>query len=432
MDGRRICKIDGPLDAVLRATSSKSVTHRALVAAALADGESVLYDPLDADDTRATRDGLVALGVAIRAEPGRWIVQGCGGWLPGAGSLSMGESGTTMRFLTAVAALGQAASRLDGAPRLRERPVGELAAALEQLGGTIHPDPATGGLPLTAGGSPMRGGAVSLPGSRSSQFASALLLIGPRLQGGLELSVEPPAVSLPYVDVTVAVLAAFGVSAERVSELRWRVAAGDFAGRDYRVEGDHSSASYFLAAAALVGGRVRVRNLSPTSAQPDARLGAILRGLGCRVETGSDWIEVEGDGRIPGFDLELAGSPDIVPTLAVLALFAEGPCVIRGVAHLRHKESDRLEVLARNLRTLGRHAAAFDDRLVVDPPPPCLGGGRITTASDHRMAMAFAVAGLRVDGVVIDDPACVTKSNPGFWNQLGALAARPDPSRTAR
>jgi 3-phosphoshikimate 1-carboxyvinyltransferase len=138
---------------------------------------------------------------------------------------------------------------------------------------------------------------------------------------------------------------------------------------------------------------------------------------------------VEGDGRIPAFDLELAGSPDIVPTLAVLALFAEGPCVIRGVAHLRAKESDRLEVLARNLRMLGRHATAFDDRLVVDAPPPCLGGGQIATASDHRMAMAFAIAGLRVDGISVEDPACVAKSNPEFWNQLDELCRGRGPGR---
>ena len=168
---------------------------------------------------------------------------------------------------------------------------------------------------------------------------------------------------------------------------------------------------------------MRVLGLSSQSAQPDARLGVILRDLGCRVETGSDWVEVEGSGRIPAFDLELADAPDLVPTLAVLALFAEGRCVLRGLAHLRHKESDRLELLARNLRTLGRHATALDDRLVVESPPPCLGGGRISTASDHRLAMAFAIAGMRIEGVAVEDPACVAKSNPGFWTQLAELTA---------
>jgi 3-phosphoshikimate 1-carboxyvinyltransferase len=423
MDVRRIDKVCGPPDAVLRAMPSKSVTHRALVAAALADGESTLRHPLDADDTRATRDGLAALGVTVRAAGDGWVVQGSGGRIPGGGTLSLGESGTTMRLLTAVAALGEVPSRLDGAPRLRERPLHELVHALQRLGATLHPDPETGGLPVTAGGSPVTGGAVSLPGSRSSQFASALLLIAPRLQRGLDLVVEPPAVSLPYVELTAAVLTAFGVPVVRVSELRWRIDAGAFAGRDFTIEGDHSSASYFLAAAAVLGGRVRVDGLSARSAQPDARLGIILRDLGCRVEAGSDWVEVQGSGRIPAFDLDLADAPDLVPTLAVLALFAEGRCVLRGIAHLRHKESDRLELLARNLRTLGRHATALDDRLVVESPPPCLGGGRISTASDHRIAMAFAIAGMRVEGVAIEDPACVAKSNPGFWTQMSELAA---------
>jgi 3-phosphoshikimate 1-carboxyvinyltransferase len=423
MDVRRIDRVCGPLDAVLRAVPSKSVTHRALVAAALANGESTLRHPLDADDTRATRDALVALGVTIRAANDGWVVHGCGGRIPGGGSLSLGESGTTMRLLAAVAALGAVPSRLDGAPRLRERPLGELASALERLGASIHPDPETGGLPLTAGGSPVRGGAVSLLGSRSSQFASALLLIAPRLKEGLDLTIEPPAVSLPYVQLTADVLTAFGVRVMRVSELRWRVASGAFAGRDYPIEGDHSSASYFLAAAAVLGGRVRIHGLLSESAQPDARLGAILRDLGCRVDAGSGWVEVEGSGRIPSFDLELVDAPDLVPTLAVLALFAEGRCVLRGLAHLRHKESDRLELLARNLRTLGRHATALEDRLVVESPPPCLGGGRISTASDHRIAMAFAIAGMRIEGVAVEEPACVAKSNPGFWTQLAELAA---------
>jgi 3-phosphoshikimate 1-carboxyvinyltransferase len=418
---RSVARIRGPCDATIRARPSKSVTHRALVAAALADGESSLLDPLDADDTRATRDGLAALGIRVRTAPGRWFVGGSGGRIPGGGRIALGQSGTTLRLLTAVAALGGEPSRLDGSPRLRERPLSELVRALEQLGAAVHPDPATGGLPLAIGGSPPRGGSLRVPGRRSSQFASALLSIASRLPGGLDLQIEPPAASLPYVELTAGVLSAFGVSVERVSRLRWRVAAGGYPGRELAVEGDHSSASYFLAAAAVAGGRVRVEGLAPDSRQPDARLGTILRDLGCRVATGPDWVEVEGEGRLPGFELDLGDAPDLTPTLAVLALFAKGPCVIRGVAHLRHKESDRLELLARNLRALGRHAIAFEDRLVVESPPPCLGGTRIETASDHRIAMAFAIAGTLIDNVTITDPDCVTKSNPLFWEQLDRL-----------
>ena len=222
MTARKIDPLRRELDAVLQATPSKSVTHRALVAAALAQGESVLTDPLDADDTRSTRDGLVRLGVRIRDEANRWVVTGSGGRPEGGGTLELGESGTTLRLLAAVATLGRAPSRLAGSERLAERPLGELTAALRGLGGQLRPNPDTEGLPLLAGGGALpRGGAVRAPGGRSSQFASALLAIGPCLEGGLELTIEPPAVSLPYVELTAAVLSEFGADVRRISELVW-------------------------------------------------------------------------------------------------------------------------------------------------------------------------------------------------------------------
>ena len=380
MGARRVEKLRGPLDATLQAVPSKSVTHRALVTAALADGETLLLGPLDADDTQITREGLVALGIDITSEPGRWTVRGRGGRIRGAGAIALGGSGTSMRLLTAVAALGSAPSRLDGAARLRERPLGDLLTALRSLGGEIHADPGTAGIPLLAGGGAIRGGRVNLPGRRSSQFASALLLIAPRLPGGIDLRIDPPAVSLPYVELTAAVLSAFDVSVTRLSERHWRVNPGAFSGREYRIEGDHSSASYFLAAAAVCGGRVRLAGLDPCSKQADARLVILLEELGCNVDAACGQLEVRASGEIPVFDIDLSDAPDLVPTVAVLGLFADGPCVIRGVTHLRYKESDRLEMLARNLRALGRDATALEDRLVIGRPPPCLGGGRIATA----------------------------------------------------
>ena len=261
-----------------------------------------------------------------------------------------------------------------------------------------------------------------LPAGRSSQFTSALLLIGSRLPGGLEIVLAPPAVSLPYVEVTVRVLREFGVRIERTGELRWRVSEGGYRGREFRVEGDHSSASYFLAAAAILGGRVRAEGLDPDSAQPDARLQRILHDLGCRVRSGPDWVEIEGSGRIRPFDLDLSDAPDLVPTLAVLALFADGPSAMRGVGHLRIKESDRLETLAGNLRRLGRDASTTEDALLVGPDSSRRPkGAMIETASDHRMAMAFAIAGLRIPGVTIDDADCVAKSNPDFWKDFSRL-----------
>lgn len=421
MNPRTIRPAEGAPDAVLTAPPSKSVTHRALIAAALADGPSSILDPLLAEDTSVTRAGLRELGVPVEERDGCWAVHGCSGRVAGGGRLWLGDSGTSARFLLALAALSRAPSRLDGSPRLRQRPLRELGQALRRLGSEIRLAPDGGGLPAEAGGSPPAGGTVRVAAGRSSQFASALMLVGSRLPGGLDLTLEPPVVSLPYVELTERVLRRFGVAVERTEPLRWRVAEGAYDGRDYRVEGDHSSASYFLAAAALLGGRVTVRGLDPDSPQPDACLAGVLEQLGCRVTRGRDSVEVRGRGRIPAFDLAMGHAPDLVPTLAILGLFAEGASIVRGVAHLRHKESNRLELLARNLRILGREAEAVEDRLEIGAPTGMLRGDLISTASDHRMAMAFAVAGLRLKGVSIDDENCVAKSDPRFWDRLEAL-----------
>jgi 3-phosphoshikimate 1-carboxyvinyltransferase len=259
-----------------------------------------------------------------------------------------------------------------------------------------------------------------MPSARSSQFASSLLLIGSRLAGGLDLHLEAP-VSSPYVALTVEVLRAFEVAVSRVDDHHYRVQQGSYPGTEYPVEGDHSTASYFLAAAAVTAGRVRVCGLSPDSQQADAVLQRILADTGCKVRRGPDWIEVHGNGELQPLDHDMTAAPDLVPTLAVLALFSAGPSTLRGVGHLRHKESDRLDLLVRNLKILGRPAQATADRLEIGPQVNALRGGEVITASDHRMAMAFAIAGLRIPGVVIDDANCVGKSNPGFWNQLDAL-----------
>jgi 3-phosphoshikimate 1-carboxyvinyltransferase len=416
---RSIQLAGGPLSRTFRAVASKSVTHRAAIAAALASGPSALIGALDSDDTRATFEGLSALGFETRRVDGRWEIEGRGGTVPGGGNLWLAESGTSLRFLTAVAGIGVRPSRLDGSERLRRRPIRELAHAMSGLGARLRPAPG-GGLPLEAGGAPPRGGRGRLSARRSSPFASALMLIGSRLRGGLDLAMPPPAVSLPYVELTARVLGEFGVEVRRTSELSWRIAEGDYRGRDYPVEGDHSSASYFLAAAAVVGGRVRVEGLDAGSAQPDARLTRILDRLGCGVRSGPGFVEVEGSGRVPPFDLDLSDAPDLVPTLAVLGLFSEGPTRMRGIGHLRFKESDRLALLARNLARMGREATASGDSLSLSAPAE-LRGAVVETAADHRIAMAFAVAGLRLEGVTIDDARCVSKSNPTFWTDFAEL-----------
>jgi 3-phosphoshikimate 1-carboxyvinyltransferase len=422
MEVRRIERARAPLACSLRAVPSKSVTHRALVIAALADGPGAIVDPLEADDTRITREGLRALGVEVRASRGRWTVSGCGGALRGGAELSLGDSGTSLRLLAAVAALGTAPSRLDGSPRLRERPMDGLVEALASLGAGLRCGPSPGGLPLRVERGRLRAGAVRVAGGRSSQFSSALLLIAPRLAGTTDVVVEPPAVSLPYVELTARVLEDFGVRVERPAPAHYRIRGGaGYPGREYRVEGDHSAASYFLAAAAAVGGRVCVQGLDPRSAQPDARLGPLLEAAGCRVEAADDRIAVERRGELRPFDVDLAGAPDLVPTLAVLALVAGGPSVLRGVAHLRLKESDRIAAIAENVRLLGRDVAVSGDALRIVGSAAPLRAATIRTRSDHRVAMAFAVAGLRDGGVAVDDAGCVSKSNPHFWRQLEEL-----------
>ena len=400
------------LDARVIAPPSKSVSHRALVVAALADGVSTIRRPLDAGDIRATVSGLRALGIAITASGDEIRVEGCGGRVPGGGNLELAESGTSLRFLTAMAAIGERPSRIDGCARLRERPIRPLADALAALGAAVSP----GGLPLTVGGIPVRGGEVRVAASPSSQFASGLIAIGPCLREGLEVRLLPPVVSRPYVELTAEVMSAFGADVQTAGDHLWRVGTASYRARSFTIEGDHSSASYFLAAPLIASGRVRVNQLDPRSLQADACFTEILEGLGAEIRRGGNWIEVEGTGEVPPFDVSLGHAPDLVPTFAVLGLFATGPSVIRNVPHLRVKESDRLDQLALNLRQLGSAVDADEDRLTIHGRHQAMSEPTIRTGGDHRVAMAFALAGLKIPGLRVDDAACVAKSNPSFWN----------------
>lgn len=419
-----VCCIEpanGPVDADFLATPSKSATHRALVAAAVAQGVSEIRGPLDAADTRRTLEGLRGLGVRVDERDRDWIVHGTAGAIPGGGSIDLGASGTSARFLAALATLGARSSLLDGSSRLRERPMEELIEALSALGATV--DTAGGSsFPLRAGGSSVRGGSIVLSGARSSQFASALLLAAPAFEQGLRLEVAPPRVSFSYVRLTVEILEAFGGLVATEGEAGFAVPPQRLRSTSLSIEGDYSSASYPLAAAAILGGRVRVRGLRAETAQPDARFLRDLATLGCRVDADRSGVVVEGTGRVPAFSWDLADAPDLAPTAAVLALFAEGPCALSGLRHLTLKESDRLAVLKDNLNRLGACAAVDDGTLSIVPPPRgAAHGGTITVADDHRIAMAFAIAGLCVPGVTIDDPGAVAKSYPRFWEDFAAL-----------
>ncbi len=405
----------GPVDLTIPAPPSKSLTHRALVAAAVARGPSVIRDPLLSDDTRLTCVGLSRLGFRVEGRDGAIEVEGAGGQPVSGGVLDLGNSGTTLRLLASVAALGTRPVTLTGSERMQERPIGPLGDALQQLGARVRFAARPGCPPIEVIG-PLGGGSVVVDGSVSSQFISSLLLAGPLTPKGIEVRLDGPPVSRSYLDLTVQVMARFGVSVERDGYRWFRVSPGRYTGTDYRVEGDWSSASYLFALAAVLGGRVTVPNLDPASAQGDRRFIEALEAMGCRVTTGRSGVTVGRDGPLDGIEVDMSSSPDTVQTLAVVAALATTPTRITGVGHLRFKESDRLAVTADRLRGLGAGVTVEQDALVVVPAP--LHGGSIDPEDDHRTAMAFAVLGLAVGGVTIADPGCVAKSWPGFWDML--------------
>ncbi len=430
MSSEREIRVVPAVRGSVTAPPSKSVTQRALIAAALAPGRSRLRNPLLSDDPRHLIRALDAVGIPARiVAAGEAIeveVEGQGGAIPaGSASLHVGNAGTAMRFLTALLALGRGTYVIDGDARMRERPIGDLLSALRALGASAGSVRGNGCPPVRVGGPGLPGGAARLPGSKSSQYLSAILLAAPASAAGVQVEIEGDLVSRPYVDLTIAVMRRFGVEVERQPPAprarRFSVAPRAYQARDLAIEGDYSSASYFFAAAAITGGRVEVRGLDPESAQGDARLLGLLREMGCRVETAADSVAVEGGGALEGIDADLRDLPDVAPTLAVVALFAHGPTRLHGVPHLRLKETDRIAALVAEIRRLGGEAAPAPDGLTIVPRP--LTGARVETYGDHRMAMAFAVAGLRVPGLVIRDPGCVSKSFPGFWDAFDCLTA---------
>ena len=402
-----------PVQATLTLPGSKSYTHRALMAAALAAGESVLTNALAAEDTELTAAALTQLGAGIDWQGTTIRVTGRGGrWLPAPLPIYLGNSGTSMRFLTALAALGEGEYLLTGTERLCQRPLGELLEALRQAGVQAVSERGDGCPPVRVTGG-LTGGKAQLSGAISSQYLSALLFIGPLAPKGLKIDITGELVSRPYVDLTLEVLGNFGISYYREGYRYFELPGGQsYLPREYEIEADASSASYFWAAAALTGGRVTITNLSLESSQGDAAFPEVLGRMGCAIESTPAGLTVQG-GPLQGVTVDMATMPDLVPTLAVLAAFAAGDTVITGVAHLRHKESDRLAAVATELGKLGIEARETADGLVIRGGTPK--GAVIHTYNDHRIAMSFAVAGLKIPGVAINDPECVAKSFPDFW-----------------
>ncbi len=383
---------------------SKSITNRALVLAAMGSrsGCCKLTGVLRSEDTEVMVDCLTKLGFALvwtddtisvgRNESGRLI--------PAASAeLYVGNSGTTIRFLTAMLAAGEGRYRLSGVPRMHERPIGDLLDALRQLGVSAASEARTGCPPVVIETAGLRGGAVRIRADISSQYLSALLMVAPFADGPVTIELDGPVVSEPYIHMTERMIAGFN--------------------SDYAIEPDASAASYFFAAAAITGGRILIRGMKRDMLQGDVLLVDALARMGCVVTESAEGIAVEG-GPLRGIDIDMNAISDTMMSLAAVACFAEGPTTIRNVAHVRHKETDRIAAMAAELRKLGAKVKEFDDGLTITPGS--LHGATVETYRDHRMAMSLALIGLKVPGVVIDNPGCVSKTYPDFWQDLQRLA----------
>lgn len=415
------------LDATLSVPGSKSLTQRALIAAALAEGTSELIGPLASEDTRFTMEALRAMGVACDdRDPECWLVHGTGGRIgEPAEDIFLGNNGTATRFLTSVAALGHGRFRITGSERMSERPIDPLMAALAGWQVEIVSDAGTGCPPLTIQAKGLAGGRTVLPEGKSSQYLSSLLLVAPYAQAPAELEVRGEILSKPYVVMTLAVMAEFGIRVEASQALNFfRIPRGCYQGRRYAIEGDASGASYFWAAAAVTGGRVTVANVPVPSLQGDANLLPYLARMGCGIEQSGGGITVIGPEQLEAIELDMGDMPDVAPTLAVVAAFAEGTTIINNIGHLRIKECDRLSAVVSELRKLGVEAEEEPARMIIHGRAKGMGlhGADIETYKDHRMAMCFAVAGLRIPGVRITGEDCVAKSFPDFWERFGRLA----------
>jgi len=421
----------GPIFGSIRPPGSKSITNRALVCAALAEGRSVLTGALDSEDTQVMVESLRRLGIEVEHDSaGKTLsVSGRGGRIPERGAeLYVANSGTSMRFLTALTALGHGTFRIDGVPRMRQRPIQDLLDALGQLGVEAVGESSGGCPPVVVRACGMPGGTATIAGDISSQFLSGLLMAAPYAQRPVELVVAGELVSKPYVEMTLAVMRAFGATVEHDRLKRFLVPPQRYAGRQYSIEPDASAASYFFAAAAVAGGEVAVEGLSRDSLQGDIRFCDCLARMGCDVRYEPDRTVVARppDRPLRGIVVDMNAISDTVQTLGVVALFADGPTTITGVAHIRHKETDRLAALAAELRKLGAEVDQRDDGLRIVPGN--LHGAEIETYDDHRMAMSLAIAGLAVPGVVIRNPGCTAKTYPGFFTDLQSLTRGPQKS----
>ena len=408
------------LKAEVDCPGSKSYTNRALLISALAEGCSRLENPLFSDDTHYMSVALNLFGAKVVQENEGFTVTGTGGKLRAPGDdIFVGNAGTAMRFLTTFSALAPGTTILTGNERMRERPISDLLTALNALGVSARSMENNGCPPLEIKGGGVSGGKVEIAGNKSSQYLTSLLLSAPCFKGETCIRILGDLTSKPYADLTLDIMSAFGVRVENESYREFRVPANQcYQARTYEVEGDWSSASYFFASAAVSGGEVAVRRLNPHSPQGDKQFLFALEQMGCGIEVSEKKIVVKGN-PLHGININMNTMPDAAQTLAVVALFAKGKTTITGIANLRIKETDRISALANELSRLGAKVIAGDDYLEIEPG--VYSGAEIETYDDHRMAMSFAVAGLKIPGIKIKNPKCVDKSFPDFFERFKKL-----------
>lgn len=419
--------LSGPFDATVRPPGSKSITNRALVIAALAEGASTLTGVLFSDDSRYMMQALQDLGFELEIdEPNTTvIVHGKGGHIPNhKAELFLGNSGTSIRFLAAMVCLGHGIYTLDGVERMRQRPIGPLVDSLRKLNATIGYMEADGCPPIRVNAHGLDGGGLTITPTLSSQYTSAMMMAGVHMNRGLVLSFEGPPISWPYIDMTLAVM---GLFAEGYAPLGEQgditIKRGVYKAGEIDIEPDASAASYFFAAAATnPGSRITLDKLGPRSVQGDTRFAEVLQQMGAVIETTDGSITLTGPERLEGIDVDLNDIPDAAMTLAAIAPLADGPTVIRNVGNWRVKETDRMAALCNELTKVGAIVSVDGDDLHVYPPEAgTITPAEIETYDDHRMAMCFSVLGLAREGIKIKDPACVNKTYPGFFADLELL-----------
>jgi 3-phosphoshikimate 1-carboxyvinyltransferase len=418
----------GPINAVVQPPGSKSFTNRALICAALAHGTSTLRGVLFSDDTEAMLGCIESLRISSEHtyETKTVVVHGCSGTpLVDGRTLQTRQSGTTTRFVAPMAALGQGSVLIDGHPQMRLRPNADLVHAMEQLGVSVISEGAGPGfLPLRINASGVIGGAIDIAGNVSSQFLSGLLLSAPCFRDGLTINVIGELVSKPYVDITIATMRSFGAIVSSSGYESFSVAPTGYRGTDYAIEPDASAASYLFAAAAICGGSVTVRELGTNALQGDVAFVAVLERMGMRVDRSEDAITVTNVGVLNGIDVDMVDISDTAQTLAAVAVFAKGPTRVRGVGFIRHKEINRIAAVVTELQRCGIAAIEHDDGFSIEPGLPT--PASIDPSDDHRMAMSFALLGLRASGIVIENSECVAKTFPNYFEVLETLRPKVD------